>query len=48
MNKRNLELVMEQINSKKKKKKNAMSDTEYAMNRDMLQKAKASLSQEKK
>ena len=48
MNKRNLELVMDQINNKKKKKKNAMSDTEYAMNRDMLQRAKASLSQEKK
>lgn len=47
MNKRNLELVMDQINNKKKKKKNAMSDTEYAMNRDMLQRAKASLSQEK-
>ena len=43
MNKRNLDLVMEQIN-KKKKKKNAMSDTEYAMNRDILQKAKATLS----
>ena len=43
MNKRNLELVMEQIN-KKKNKKNAMSDTEYAMNRDILQKAKATLS----
>ncbi len=47
MNKRNLEQVMDQIN-KKKKKKNAMSDTEYAMNREMLQRAKASLSKEKK
>ena len=43
MNKRNLDLVMEQIN-KKKKKNNAMSDSEYAMNRELLQKAKASLS----
>ena len=42
MNKRNLDLVMEQIN-KKKNKKNCMSDTEYAMNRDLLEKAKASL-----
>ena len=47
MNKRNLEQVMDQIN-KKKKKKNAMSDTEYAMNREILQRAKASLSKEKK
>ena len=42
MNKRNLDLVMEQIN-KKKNKKNCMSDTEYAMNRDLLEKAKTSL-----
>ena len=42
MNKRNLDSVMEQIN-KKKNKKSSMSDTEYAMNRDLLQKAKASL-----
>ena len=45
MNKRNLDLVMEQI-KKKKNKKNNMSDTEYAMNRDLLQKAKASLSKQ--
>lgn len=43
MNKRNLDLVMEQIN-KKKKKNNAMTDSEYAMNRELLQKAKESLS----
>ena len=45
MNKRNLDMVMEQI-KKKKNKKNNMSDTEYAMNRDLLQKAKASLSKQ--
>ena len=45
MNKRNLDLVMEQIR-KNKNKKNNMSDTEYAMNRDLLQKAKASLSKQ--
>ena len=43
MNKRNLELVMEQIKKNKSKKKTGMSDTEYAMNRDLLQKAKASM-----
>ena len=42
MNKRNLDLVMEQINKRKNKKK-GMSDTEYAMNRELLEKAKASL-----
>ena len=42
MNKRNLDLVMEQIN-KKKNKESCMSDAEYAMNRDLLEKAKASL-----
>jgi hypothetical protein len=45
MNKRNLDMVMEQI-KKKKNKKNNMSDTEYAMNRDLLKKAKASLSKQ--
>ena len=43
MNKRNLELVMEQIKKNKSKKKTGMSDTEYALNRDLLQKAKASM-----
>ena len=43
MNKRNLDLVMEKI-KKKKKKNNAMTDSEYAMNRELLQKAKESLS----
>ena len=43
MNKRNMDSVMEQINKKKRNnKKNAMNDTEYAMNRHILEKAKAS------
>ena len=41
MNKRNLTLLKEQMNLKKSNKKNTMSDTEYAMNRDTLEKAKA-------
>ena len=44
MNKRNMDSVMEQINKKKKgNKKTAMNETEYAMNREILEKAKASL-----
>ena len=44
MNKRNMNSVMEQINKKKKgNKKTAMNETEYAMNREILEKAKASL-----
>ena len=46
MNKRNLTLLKEQIDSKKKQK-NSMSDTEYAMNRDILEKAKFSLANKK-
>jgi len=42
MNKRNMDSVMEQIN-KKKNKKIGMNDTEYAMNRQILEKAKSSL-----
>ena len=43
MNKRNMDSVMEQINKKKRNnKKSAMNDTEYAMNRQILEKAKAS------
>ena len=41
MNKRNLTLLKEQMNLKKSNKKNTMSDTEYAMNRDTLEKVKA-------
>ena len=44
MNKRNMDSVMEQINKKKKgNTKTAMNETEYAMNREILEKAKASL-----
>ena len=44
MNKRNMDSVMEQINKKKKNnKKIGMNDTEYAMNREILEKAKSSL-----
>ena len=45
MNKRNLDLVMEQMRQRKLKRanKNRMSDTEYAMNRDTLLKAKETL-----
>ena len=43
MNKRNMKSVMDQINKKKTmNKKNGMNDTEYAMNRNILEKAKAS------
>ena len=41
MNKRNLEFLREQM-GQKKKQKNSMSDTEYAMNRETLEKAKLS------
>jgi len=44
MNKRNLDLVLDQINKRKTNKKHTMTDTEYAMNRDILQKAKTTLS----
>ncbi len=43
MNKRNLDLVMEQIRQRRKKKP-GMTDDEYAMNRETLQKAKETLS----
>ena len=43
MNKRNMDSVMEQIKKKKKKNKKGMNETEYAMNREILEKAKASL-----
>ncbi len=42
MNKRNLELLNEQVDYKKGKS-NAMTDSEYAMNREILEKAKATL-----
>ena len=45
MNKRNMTSLMDQINKKKSKNKNAMNDTEYAMNRKLLEKAKTSLAE---
>ena len=45
MNKRNMNLLMEQIKKKKSMKKNKMNDNEYAMNKNLLEKAKASLSE---
>ena len=48
MNKINQDSLIKQINenSKKKKMKRNMSDAEYYMNRDLLEKAKASLANE--
>ena len=43
MNKRNISSLMEQINKKKNKKNDRMNDTEYAMNRKILEEAKESL-----
>ena len=44
MNKRNMKSVMDQINKKNKNnKKSRMNDTEYAMNREILEKAKSYL-----
>ena len=43
MNKRNLDLVMEQMRQRRKKN-TGMTDAEYAMNRETLQKAKETLS----
>ena len=45
MNKRNNDILMEQIKKKKIKNKNGMNDTEYAMNRKLLEKAKTSLAE---
>ena len=45
MNKRNMKILMDQINKKKSKNKNNMSDNEYAMNKNLLEKAKATLSE---
>ena len=45
MNKRNTDILMEQIKKKKIKNKNGMNDTEYAMNRKLLEKAKTSLAE---
>ena len=45
MNKRNMNILMDQINKKRSKNKNNMSDNEYAMNKNLLEKAKATLSE---
>ena len=45
MNKRNMNTLMEQINKKKNKNKDEMNETEYAMNRKLLEKAKISLAE---
>ena len=45
MNRKNLALLKEQMELKKKQT-NSMSDTEYAMNRETLEKAKMSLAQQ--
>lgn len=45
MNKRNMDSVMEKINKKKSKNKNKMNETEYAMNRKLLEKAKTALAE---
>ena len=46
MNQKNLELLREQMNRKNNTNNRTMTDTEYAMNRDLLTKAKASLYKE--
>ena len=45
MNKRNMKILMDQINKKRSKNENNMSDNEYAMNKNLLEKAKATLSE---
>ena len=45
MNKRNMNILMEQINKKKSKKKNQMNDNEYAMNKKLLEKVRSTLSE---
>ncbi len=46
MNQKNLQLLREQMNRKNSKNNRTMTDNEYAMNRDLLTKAKASLYKE--
>ena len=43
MNKKNMSILIEQINKKKNQSNSGMNDTEYAMNRKLLEKAKTSL-----
>ena len=44
MNKRNMNILMDQINKNRNKKKTGMNDTEYAMNRKLLEQAKVASS----
>ena len=45
MNKRNMNSIMDQISNNKRKIKNGMNETEYAMNRKLLEQAKTSLAE---
>ena len=45
MNKRNMNILIEQINKKKNQSDNKMNDTEYAMNRKLLEKAKTAMAE---
>ena len=47
MNKRNLDSIMEQMKKRKEKKNQSMSEVEYAINRETLEKAKAEMDSEK-
>ena len=47
MNKRNLDTILEQMKKRKLNNKRSMSDVEFAMNSDMLQKAKNEIEAEK-
>ena len=46
MNRRNLDSIMEQMRKRKEKKKQSMTNAEYAMNRETLEKAKAEMDAE--
>ena len=48
MNRRNLDILKDQMKKKKENKKLSMSYNEYAMNRETLEKAKAQIDEEKK
>ena len=45
MNKRNMNMLMDQISKNKGKIKNGMNETEYAMNRKILEQAKTALAE---
>ena len=45
MNKRNMNILIEQINKKKNQSENKMNDAEYAMNRKLLEKAKTAMAE---